>query len=145
VFVSGSRVVSKIANPTPDRPSIICPNDVYFRPDPPLYREASVPACIRPDVSAVRPDASQLSIKLQILSKFKHGKIDATVRTMWIPARTRFSLRQESQFKFIRPDICNHGPDARSIDMEIAYSTSTVRTPASHGPDARLSDMEIAC
>jgi hypothetical protein len=27
--------------------------------------------------------------------------------------------------------------------MEIAYSTSTVRTPAFHGPDARLFDMEI--
>jgi hypothetical protein len=41
---------------TPDRPSIIRPNDVDFRPDPPLYREASVPACIRPDVSAACPD-----------------------------------------------------------------------------------------
>jgi hypothetical protein len=33
-----------------------------FRPDPILYREVSVPACIRPDVSAARPDASQYSI-----------------------------------------------------------------------------------
>jgi hypothetical protein len=30
---------------TPDRPSIIRPDNVDFRPDPPLYREASVPAC----------------------------------------------------------------------------------------------------
>jgi len=29
--------------------------------------------------------------------------------------------------------------------MEIAYSTSTVRTPTYHGPDARNTDMEIAC
>jgi hypothetical protein len=33
-----------------------------FRPDPILYQEVSVPACIRPDVSAARPDASQYSI-----------------------------------------------------------------------------------
>jgi hypothetical protein len=75
----------------PDRPSII-------------RREVSVPACIRLDVSAARPDASQYSIKLQILSKFFYGKIDATVRTTWILVRTRFSLRQELQFKFNRPD-----------------------------------------
>jgi hypothetical protein len=88
----------------PDRPSIIRPDDVDFRSDPSLYREASVPACIRPDVSAARPDASQYSTKLQILSKFIYGKIDATVRTTWIPVRTHFSLRQESQFKFNRLD-----------------------------------------
>jgi hypothetical protein len=35
------------------------PDDVDFRPDPPLYREASVPACIHSDVSAARPDDSQ--------------------------------------------------------------------------------------
>jgi hypothetical protein len=29
--------------------------------------------------------------------------------------------------------------------MEIADSTSTVRTSASHGPNARIADMEIAC
>jgi hypothetical protein len=51
-----------------------------------------------------RLDASQYSIKLQILSKFSYGKIDATVRTTWILVRTRFSLRQESQFKFNCPD-----------------------------------------
>jgi hypothetical protein len=33
-----------------------------FRPDPIIYREVSVPACIRLDVSAARPDASQYSI-----------------------------------------------------------------------------------
>jgi len=88
----------------PDRPSIIRPDDVDFRSDPPLYREASILACICPDVSAARPDASQYSIKLQILSKFIYGKIYATVRKTWIPVRKRFSLRQESQFKFNRPD-----------------------------------------
>jgi len=42
--------------------------------------------------------------------------------------RTRSFIRQESQFKYNRPDACQHGPDARSTDMEIAYSTSTIRT-----------------
>jgi hypothetical protein len=88
----------------PDRPSIIRPDDVDFRLDPLLYQEASVPACIHPDISAARPNASQYSTKLQIHSKFIYGKIDATVRTTWIPIRTRFSLRQESQFKFNHPD-----------------------------------------
>jgi len=87
----------------PDRPSIIRPDDVDFRLDPLLYREASVPACIRADVLAARPDTSQYSTKLQILSKFIYGKIDAIVRTTWVPVRTRFSLRQKSQFKFNRP------------------------------------------
>jgi hypothetical protein len=50
---------------THDRPSIIRPDDVTFCPDAPLYREASVPACIRPDVSAARPDASQRSISFR--------------------------------------------------------------------------------
>jgi hypothetical protein len=100
---------------TPDRPSIIRPDDVYFGPDPSLYREASVPACIRQDDSPARPDALQYSIKLTILSKIIYGKIAAAVRTTWISVRTRFSLRQESQFKFNRQDVCQHGPDARSL------------------------------
>jgi hypothetical protein len=64
---------------------------------------------------------------------------------MWIPVRTRSFIRQELQFKFSRPDVIQHGPDARSTDVEIAYSTSTVQTPTYHSPDARSSDMEIAC
>jgi len=44
---------------TPDRPSIIRPGDVDFRSDLPLYREAFVPAYIRPDDSAARPDNVQ--------------------------------------------------------------------------------------
>jgi hypothetical protein len=46
---------------------------------------------------------------------------------------------------FNHPDISLHGPDAHATNMEIADSTSTVRTTASHGPDARIEDMEIAC
>jgi hypothetical protein len=114
----------------PDRQSIIRPDYVYFRPDPSLYREASGPACIRPDDSAARPDALQYSIKLPILSKIKYGKIAATVRT-------RSYIRQESQFKFNRLDVCQYGLDARSTDMEIPDSTSTVRTVNLGHPDAR--------
>jgi len=36
-------------------------------------------------------------------------------------------------------------PDARATNMEIAYSTSTVRTTVYHGPNASIADMEIAC
>jgi len=50
---------------TPDKPSIIRLDDVDFRPDPPLYCEASVPACIYLDVSAARPDDVQWSISFR--------------------------------------------------------------------------------
>jgi hypothetical protein len=64
---------------------------------------------------------------------------------MWILVRTRSSIRQELQFKYHRPDDCQHGLDARSSDMKIADSTSTVRTSAYLGPDARSTSMEITC
>jgi len=88
----------------PDRPCIIRPDDIDFGLDPTLYQEAFIPVCIRPDVSAARPNASKYLTKLQILSKFIYGKIDAIVRTTWIPVRMRFSIRQELQFEFNRPD-----------------------------------------
>jgi len=44
---------------TPVRPSIIRSDDVHFPFGPLLYREATVPACIRSDVSVARSDASQ--------------------------------------------------------------------------------------
>jgi len=44
---------------TPDRSSIIHLDDVNFCPDSSLYREASVPACIRPDNSAACSDDIQ--------------------------------------------------------------------------------------
>jgi hypothetical protein len=66
------------------------------RPDLILSLEVSVPACIRPDVSAARPDASQYSISLRFLSKFQEREDQSTVRTMWYPVWTRVSKRQES-------------------------------------------------
>jgi hypothetical protein len=62
---------------TPYKLGIIRPDDVVFHPDPPLYREASVPACIRPNDLAAHPDPLQYSIKLPILSKIIYGKITA--------------------------------------------------------------------
>jgi hypothetical protein len=132
----------------PNRPSIIRSDDVDFLLDLPLYREASVPACIRSDVSATRSDGSQYSTKLQILSKFIYEKIAATVLTMWIPVRTRFSLMQESQFKFNRLDVCQHGPDARLTDMELRIQLQPsgclhimVRTRAKHIWKLRVEDQ----
>jgi hypothetical protein len=46
----------------PDRPSIIRPDDVDFCQNPQLYHEASILACIRPDVSAAGLDDVQWSI-----------------------------------------------------------------------------------
>jgi len=63
------------------------------------------PSCIRPDVSAARPDASQYSISFRFLSKFQEREDRSTFRTMWYPIRTRVSIRQESQFKYHRPDV----------------------------------------
>jgi hypothetical protein len=47
------------SRPDARQTSIIRSDDVSFSPDPPLYQEASVLACIRPDISAARPDVHQ--------------------------------------------------------------------------------------
>jgi hypothetical protein len=78
-----------------------------------------------------QPVRTTLSVrpKLQdFFPKHKYGKIAAIVRTTWIPAWTRSSIRQVSQFKSRRPDASQHGPDARASNMEIACISSTVRT-----------------
>jgi len=70
----------------------IRPDDVYFHPDPSLYQEASVPAYIRPDVSAARPDDVQWSISF------------------------RFSFQIQ-----IREDWCNHPDDVDSRLDELIH------------------------
>jgi len=97
---------------------------VSYRPDAHLSKSSSVrttwipirtflcvekhrtaPACIHLDDSAARRDDSQCSIKLQdFFPKHRYGKIAATVRTTWILARTRLSIRQVSQFKSRSPE-----------------------------------------
>jgi len=62
------------------------------------------------------------------LSKIKYGKIAATIRTMWIPVRMRYSLRQVRNSNSTVQTPAYHGPDARMTDMEIAYSRSPTRT-----------------
>jgi hypothetical protein len=47
---------------TLDRPASTVRTKCSFCPDPILYREVYVPACIRPDVSAACPEASQYLI-----------------------------------------------------------------------------------
>jgi hypothetical protein len=154
---------------TLDRPASSVRTKCSFRPDPILYREVSVPACIRLDVSAACPDASQYSISFWFPSKFQEREDQSTVLTMWYSVRTRVSVRQESQFKYDRPDVwqpwsgracikegncpfdfnrpeeCHHGSDARITDMEIACWRIVVRTPIPHGLDAREPYKEITC
>jgi hypothetical protein len=66
--------------------------------------------------------------KLQdFFPKHSYGKIDANVRTMWIPIRMHSFIRQVSQFKSRRPDDGPHGPDVFASYMEIACIKSTVR------------------
>jgi len=52
----------------------------------------------------------------------------AAVQTMWIPVRTRSSIRQVAHSKFRRPDHGLHGLNARASYMEIAYIRFIIRT-----------------
>jgi hypothetical protein len=57
---------------------IIITDDVSFRPDPPLYREASVPTCILPDLSEASPNVHQRSISFRFFPSSEYGKIDTS-------------------------------------------------------------------
>jgi hypothetical protein len=76
-----------------------------------------------------RLDAIQglTSIRVSV-SRHSYGKTAATVRTMCDPVRTMFSIRQDVHTKFNRPDVNLHGPDDQASYMEIACTSSTVRT-----------------
>jgi hypothetical protein len=108
----------------------------------------TVQGCIRPDVMANRPNALQSSRRSKCSS--------ASVRTTWLYrldaiqcltsirvsdsrhsygntaaiVRTMFSIRQDVHTKFNRPDGSLHGPDDQASYMEIACTSSTVRTLA---------------
>jgi hypothetical protein len=71
---------------TPDRPASSVRTMYLFRPDPTLYREASVPACILPDISAAHPDAYQYSNSLRFFPSSNKGKIDQPSRRCGIPS-----------------------------------------------------------
>jgi len=57
-----------------------------IRPDPTLYREASVPACIRPDISVTRPNANQYLNSLRFFPSSNKGKIDQQSGQCGIPS-----------------------------------------------------------
>jgi hypothetical protein len=101
-----------------------------FLPNLPLCREALNYSSLH-----LSGHFSSMSGRLSVFDKVQdffpkhsYGKIAATVRTMWIPIRTCSSIRQVSHSKSRRSDACEHGPDARPSDMEIACIKSTVRT-----------------
>jgi hypothetical protein len=79
----------------------------------------TVPACIHPNVLATYPDVVQ---QLDFFPKHIYEKTAATVQTMCVPVRTLSFIRQVVHSKFNRPDISLQGPDAPTLDMEIACS-----------------------
>jgi hypothetical protein len=102
--------------------SIIRSDDVFI-PSGPYIVSRSFCASLHSSGCLSSPSGHPSVVdQLQILSKFRIREVDTSVRTMLVSC-----------------------PDARATYMEIANSTSTVRTPALLGPDAGKADMEIAC
>jgi hypothetical protein len=93
-----------------------------FRPDLPLIQEASNYSTLHPSgrFSSTSGWPSVLDKFRDFFPRHSYGKIAATVWTMWIPVRTRSSIRQVSRSKSRRSDT-------RSSDMVIACIWSTVR------------------
>jgi hypothetical protein len=101
-----------------------------FRPDLPQCREVSYCSSLHPSerFSSTSRRHSVFDQVRDFLSKHSYGKIAATIQTMWIPVRTRTSIRQVSHSKSRRLDVNPFAPDARASDMEIACIRSTVWT-----------------
>jgi hypothetical protein len=103
------------------------------------------PACIRPDVSAARPDTSQYSTNLRFFLSSNKGKINQPSGRCGIPSgRASPQGKNRNSNTPVRTSD-SLGSDACSSKKEIADSISTVRTTTYHGLDARTSVMEIAC
>jgi hypothetical protein len=147
-FVRISRQCCQIPCIRPDahQSSNIRPDDVIYRPDAQLSKASSVrmtrtfhlnlPLCWEAsNYSSLHPSrrfssTSERHIVDQLwdfFPKHKYGKIAATVRTMWIPIRTRSSIRRVPHSKFKRLEARLHGQDSRATYMEIACIRSTVR------------------
>jgi hypothetical protein len=76
-----------------------------------------------------RPDAIQCLTSIRVsASRHSYGKTAETVRTICDPVRTMSSIRKVVHTKFNRLDISLHGPDEQASYMEIACTSSTVRT-----------------
>jgi hypothetical protein len=101
-----------------------------FRSDLLLCREASNCFSLHPSrhFSSTFERHSVFDQLWDFFPKHRYGKIAATVRTMWIPVRTRSSIRQVSHSKSKRPDASLHGLDTRTSYMKIVCIRSTVRT-----------------
>jgi hypothetical protein len=101
-----------------------------FRPDLPLCREASNFSSLHPSgcFSSTSGRHSVFNQLWYFFPKHRYGKTAAIVQTMWIPVRTRSSIRQVMHSKSRRPDVSPHGSDARTSYMEIVCIRSTVRT-----------------
>jgi len=86
---------------------------------------------------ANRSDALQSSRRSQCLTSIRvsalrhsYGKMAATVQMMCDPIRTMSSIRQVVHTNSSRPDVSLHGSDDQASYMEIACTSSTVRTSA---------------
>jgi hypothetical protein len=101
-----------------------------FRLDLPLCREASNCSSLHSSgrFSITFERHSVFDQLWDFFPKHIYGKIAATVRTMWIPVRTRSSIRQVAHSKFRRPEPSLHGSDVRATYMKIACIRSTVQT-----------------
>jgi hypothetical protein len=78
-----------------------------------------------------RADAIQWLTSIRVSdSRHSYGKTAATIRTICDPVRTMSSIRQVVHSKFNRPDVSLHGPDDQASNMEITFTSSTVRTSA---------------
>jgi len=137
-----------VFRPDAHQTSNIRPDDVIYHPDAQLSKTSSARTTrtFRPDLSLCQEALNCSSLHQSgcfnsmsgrhlvfdqlwdFFPKHIYGKTIATVRTMWIPVRTRSSIRQVAHSKFKHPDDSIHGPDVRATYMEIACIKSTVRT-----------------
>jgi hypothetical protein len=92
---------------TLDRPIPSVWTTYLFRPDPTQYREASIPACIHPDIATAHPDAYQYSISLRFFPSSNKGKIDQPSERCGIPSR-RASPLGKNHNSNITVRTCTH-------------------------------------
>jgi hypothetical protein len=75
-----------------------------FLSGPSTVSRSFCPACIYSNVLAARPNVSLYSTSFRFFPSSNKGKINQPFRQCGIPSR-RASTRQESQFKYTRPDV----------------------------------------
>jgi len=86
------------SRPDAKQTSIIRPDDVYFCPNPPLYREPSVPACIRQDLSApvqtsIRDRSASDSFQVQNMGRLIHRPDDVVSRPDALINKARIAIQ----------------------------------------------------